>query len=175
MTLIYVDATTVIALGTVGELDLLNAFDGELHVLPAVREEVTTEPARTNLTRLLEGGGIEGSDPADEGALDRARGVLGESEATGDVQLIAAVLQHVDAGRNVAVVSDDRRVRTVSKGLGAEVTGTIGVIVRAVADGLPVEEGKRLVRRVDGQGLHMTGELRERAYDLIEDAASERP
>ena len=54
MTRIYVDATTLIALGTVGELDLLATFDGTVVVLPTIREEVTTEPARTNLDRFVE-------------------------------------------------------------------------------------------------------------------------
>jgi len=51
---VYVDATTLIALGTVGELDLLGNFDGEVVVLPAVRDEVTTEPARKNVERFVE-------------------------------------------------------------------------------------------------------------------------
>jgi hypothetical protein len=33
------------------------------------------------------------------------------------------------------------------------------------------EDGKDLVRRVDSHGLHMTGELREKAYELVEEAA----
>lgn len=55
-----------------------------------------------------------------------------------------------------------------------EVAGTVGVIVRAVADGLPVEEGERLIRTVDGHGLYTTGELRERTYELVEDAEIDR-
>jgi hypothetical protein len=70
------------------------------------------------------------------------------------------------------VVSDDRRVRTVARGLGATVTGTVGVLVRGVREReLSAEDGKELVRRVDSRGLHMTGELREKAYELVEDAA----
>jgi predicted nucleic acid-binding protein len=75
----------------------------------------------------------------------------------------------------VGVVSDNRRVRTVPRGLGATVTGTVGVVARAVEErGLSVDEGREPVRRVDSHGLHMTGELREKAYELVEDAASNR-
>lgn len=175
MTRVLVDATTLIALGTVGELDRLTTFEGTVVVPSAIVDEVTTEPARTDLARLLETEDVEAIDPIEDACVDRAKELLGDAEVTGDVRLIAAILRRLDAGHDVAVVSDDRRVRTVSRGLGAGVTGTIGVIVRAVADGLPVEEGRRLVREVDGHGLHMTGELRERAYELIEDAGADRP
>ena len=71
----------------------------------------------------------------------------------------------------MGVVSDDRRVRTVARGLGATVTGTIGVLVRAVEEGLSEADAKTIVRRLDDYGLHMTAELRAGAIDLIESAA----
>ena len=169
MTTIYVDATTLIALGTIGELELLTAFDGQLVVLPAIREEVTTEPAGTNLDRLCDRAAVETSPPT--GDDERARAILDESTVNGDVRVIAAVLAQTDADEPVAVVSDDRRVRTVARGLGATVTGTIGVIVRAVEEGLPEADATAIVRRVDEHGLHMTAELRETAHELIESAA----
>ena len=54
MTPIYVDATTLIALGTIGELELLDAFDGRCIVLPSIRDEVTGEPAATNIAHAIE-------------------------------------------------------------------------------------------------------------------------
>lgn len=54
MTWVLVDATTLIALGTVGELGHLTGLDGEIVVPPAVHDEVTTEPARANLERFLD-------------------------------------------------------------------------------------------------------------------------
>ncbi|WP_207891154.1 DUF3368 domain-containing protein [Natrarchaeobius oligotrophus] len=86
------------------------------------------------------------------------------------MRLIAAVLAHEDADDSVAIVSDDRRVRTVARGLGATVTGTVGVIVRAVEEGLSPNEAKAIVRRVDEHGLHMTAELRDKAIELVDDA-----
>ncbi|RQH00505.1 hypothetical protein EA472_11765 [Natrarchaeobius oligotrophus] len=170
MTRIYVDATTIIALGTIGELALLDSFDGTLVVLPAIRTEVTTEPARTNLEQFCDRDGVETATPNPEVDETRARTVLGESEPNGDVRLIAAVLAHEDADDSVAIVSDDRRVRTVARGLGATVTGTVGVIVRAVEEGLSPNEAKAIVRRVDEHGLHMTAELRDKAIELVDDA-----
>lgn len=166
MTEIYVDATPLIALGSVSELDLLTNFDGDLFVPRPIVREVTTEPAATNLDRFLEAGHTTSPTVPDD-ELETARELLGESEPNGDAHLVGAVLARDDVG----VVSDDRRVRTTARSLGARVTGTVGVVVRAVEEGLDATEAKALVRRIDSRGLHMTGELREKAYDLIESAA----
>jgi predicted nucleic acid-binding protein len=103
----------------------------------------------------------------------RAEQILGEDTENGDVVIIASVLRTSDLkGRDIGVVSDDQRIRTVAQGFSATVTGTIGVIVRAVeVRDMTADEGKALVRRVDSHGLHMTGELREKAYELVEEAA----
>jgi predicted nucleic acid-binding protein len=167
---IYADATTLIALGQVGEVELLTAFDGDLSVPEVVSNEVSTEPAESNL-RLWDERFVR---PAHRAHIDRTQDVLDETEETGDVWLIAAVLAHRAADEDVAVVSDDRRVRTVARGLGATVTRTIGVVVRNVADGeLTADEATELVRRLDSHGLHMTGELREKADELIDEATEE--
>ena len=198
MTAIYVDATTCISLGTLGELDLLATFAGTPAFLPTVVAEVTTEPARTNLDRLLDADWTAGPGEfpyrrrTDEEAgaylvrddvteqFERAVSVLGEQQqwtgngaVSGDVEIVAEVLRARDENRPVGVVSDDRRVRRVTEGFGATVTGTVGVVVESVADGtLDPDEGRSVVDRLDGTGLHMTGQLRNRAFELI-DAASD--
>lgn len=175
---LYADATTLIALGTVGELGLLTNFDGVLAVPDRVREEITTEPARTNVERFCSRESVRTGEDVllDDRFVSQARTILDEEEANGDVVLIAAVLAHADddAKPDVGVVSDDARVRTVADGLGATVTGTVGVVVRAVQEGTDSGEAKELVRRLDGHGLHMTGELRETAFRLVDEAADER-
>lgn len=172
---IFVDATTLISLGTIGELDLLGYLDGDIVVLRSVREEVTTEPAHTNLSRFITAHNTDQSIPVvGESFLRQAADILDDEPETGDVRILQHVLFFTDDdSQEVAVVSDDRRVRIASRGFGATVTGTIGIIVRAVSEELTASEGKSLVRRVDSNGLHMTGELREKASQLIEDAATE--
>lgn len=130
---------------------------------------MTTEPARTNLDRFVDRENVLTSlnVTVDD---ERAMAVLDESEVTGDVRLVGAVLAHTAADEAVGVVSDDRRVQTVAGGLGADVTGTIGTIVRAVEEGLSETEAKAVVRRVDEHGVHMTAELRAKAAELVEDA-----
>lgn len=170
--MIVVDATTLIALGTVGELELLTNFERDLLVPEAVRAEITTEPARANLERLRSTESIDELQPDDD-YVTEAQSILNEERVNGDVELIAVVLSRTDAGRFVGTVSDDARVRTVAAGLGATVTGTIGVVVRAVDEGMDPDEAKDLVRRVDAHGLHLTGDLRETAYEMIDEAAED--
>lgn len=176
---IYVDATTLIALGEVGELDLLTSFDGELRLLTPVNEEITTEPARSSLSEQIERMDVLVVGLGDllketKDVKEEAKRILDEETVNGEVAILTKVIQSRRKGVDVAVASDDRRLRTVAEGLGARVTGTIGVVVRAVAEGrLTEQEAKELVRRLDSRGLHMTGELREKADELIEDAAGE--
>lgn len=172
---LVVDATTLIALGRVGELQLLSNFDGEPVVPGAVREEVTTDPASSNVERFCSKGDVLTGEPATPGSehLADARELLGTERTDGDVEVIGLVLAHraSNEGSGVGVVSDDRRVRTVAEGLDATVTGTVGVVVRAVHEGMDPADAKALVRRIDAHGLHMTGELRETADRLVEEAA----
>ncbi|MDZ7850547.1 MAG: hypothetical protein U5K70_06975 [Halodesulfurarchaeum sp.] len=173
MTRIFLDATTLISLGSLGELELLTNFSGDLVVLPAVQSAVDTEPARTNLESFLESHDIQsgGHEYADQ--IPRALSLLEESESNGDVEIIAAILTQRADDRPAGVVSDDRRIRTTADAFGATVTGTIGVLVRAVEAGVEEEDGLDILERIDSRGLHMTGELREKAESLIHEAAEE--
>ena len=176
---ICVDATTLIALGHAGHLALLEHFDGRCVVPETVAAEVTTQPASTRVQTLIESdadgeGGfadLRASAEFPQEHLDTAIDVLGENDITGDTEIVASVLWLRDKDDPVAVVSDDRRVRTVAGDFGATVTGTIGVVVRAVHEGLSGDEAKSIVREIDSQGLHLTGELRDTAFDLIDEAA----
>lgn len=168
----YVDSTVAIALGRVSALDLLSTLDGEPVVLPAVRAEVDDDPAATNLDRCCDRAGMGGEHPSDL-AVAEALDVLGDEEPTGDAAIVAVVLEAADPA-SIGVVSDDRRVRQTARGLGATVTGTYGVVGRVVAAGeLSVHDVKDLVRRIERGGFHSTGALRERVFELIEEAATE--
>lgn len=171
---IYVDATTLIALGNVGELELLLNFDGDFLIPQAVFREITTEPVESNIKHLLHQQEAYLSPPQNPDAFEEAAEILDEDEDTGDLALIAKAIWKPEYHGPIGVVSDDRRVRTVAESLGATVTGTIGVVVRAVHEGMDHDEAKELVRRLDSQGLHMTGELRDEAYRLVDEAAEKR-
>ncbi len=171
MTRVYVDATALVGLGQVGELELLDAFEGTVVIPDAVRAEVTTDPSRTNLDRLVEEKPVV-TETVETDWTEQAMAVLDADEPTSDVRVVEGILDATDGDGDetddapvAGLVSDDRRLRTVAEGFGATVTGTFGVVVRAATDDkyLTTSQAKRIVRRIDSHGLHLTGELREQA------------
>jgi predicted nucleic acid-binding protein len=154
----------------VGELDLLDHFDGRLVVPEVVVEAVTTEPARTGLAEYLDGADVSQSVPAK--AHERASEMLESDPESYEAALLAGVLAHADPDDRtaVAVVSEDRRVRRLAEGLGAAVTSSVGVVTRAATEDkyLSRTQAKRIVRRMDRSGVVMTGEMRERVVGEIE-------
>jgi len=166
---ILVGPTVLYELGMVGELDLLDAFDGDLVVSEAAVAEVTVEPARTNVERFLDEGEV--ATAVDTGGFEGdARALLGVEVTTVDAVLVAALLAARDRGEGVALVSDDRRLRAVADGLGATVTGTFGTVARAASEDkyFSTTEAKRVIRRTDSHGVQMTGRLREQAVGEVE-------
>jgi predicted nucleic acid-binding protein len=170
MTRIYVGPTVVYSLGQVGELSLMSAFDGEVVIPETVVEASTVEPTATNLTDLLDGDDVRVATDY-EGHVDSARALLGEKDVGSALSVLAGILAHRDPEDRsaVAVVSEDRTVRRMARGLGAEVTSSFGVVVRATLEDkyLSPSQAKRIVRRIDQHGMHLTGELRERAVGEI--------
>jgi predicted nucleic acid-binding protein len=166
---IYVDATPLYDLGQIGELELLAAFETELVIPQRVIDEITVEPAATNLERLLDEHQVE-TDPDIEEWREDARRLLDVTEETSDVALIACLLAARDRDGEAILVSDDRRLRALAEGLGATVTGTFGVTARASMDDkyFSVTQAKRVIRRTDHHGLQMTGQLRERAIGEVD-------
>lgn len=166
---VYVDATALYDLGQIGDLDLLTVFEGDLVIPDSVVVEITVEPAKTNLERFLDETAVETNPDIDEWRED-ARRLLDVSEETSDVSLVAGLLRARDSDEEAALVSDDRRLRAVADGLGATVTGTFGVVIRASLDDkyFPRSQAKRVIRRTDHHGIQMTGQLRERAVGEID-------
>ncbi|WP_226012303.1 hypothetical protein [Halomicrobium salinisoli] len=168
MTRIYVGPSTLYDLGQVGELSLLDSFDGDVVIPEAVVDAVDVEPAATNLEGYLSSSDVETA--TDEEYAEQARSLLGRPVGT-SVAVVAGVLAHRDPEDRtaVAVLSQDRTVRRLAQGLGAEVSSSFGVVVRATLEDkyLKPSQAKRIIRRIDQHGLHMTGELRERAVGEV--------
>lgn len=166
----WVDASVLIALAKLGELRLLAELDGTIVVPGPAGDEVTSSATATELERFREREGIDADTPPAE-ALSVAQDVLGEASVTGDVAVVAAVL---DADDGIGVASDDRRVRTTVRQFGADVTGSVGVLARAVRTGrVSADAAKQLLDELDGQGFHMSASLRRRAEKLIDGSATD--
>lgn len=168
MTFVHVGPTAVYELGQIGELELLEYFDGALVVPEAVRAEITTEPAATNLDRLLEEKSVITSVRPD--VRQRAADALGIGPDSYEAALLAGLFDDsVDDDRDILVVSDDQRLRGLAEGLGASVTGCFGVVVRAAVEDkyLSSAEAKRIISRMDDNGVQLTGQLRSRAIGSL--------
>jgi predicted nucleic acid-binding protein len=169
VTRVYPGPTSLTALGTVGELDLLRALDGRLVVPAAVEAEVATEPARTALAEFINERDVSRAVP--DAGYERAVDVLGVEPETHEAAMLAGVLAHADPDDRTAVgvVSEDRRVRRLTEGLGGTVTSAFGVVVRATTDDkyFSRAQARRVVRRMDDCGLGMTGTVRERAVGAV--------
>lgn len=169
--MILVDAVTLYELGQIGELELLDAFDGDITILDAVAAEVTVEPAATNLERYRdEYDGASSVEGLDEFEGD-ATALLDAEGRTSSVALVAALLAGRERGADAALVSGDKRLRAIADGLGATVTSSFGVVVRAASDDkyFSTTQAKRVIRRTDHHGVQMTGTLRERAIGEVSD------
>jgi len=169
MTRIYVGPTSLYALGQVGELDLLKSFDGRLVVPEVVEAQVTTEPARSALESFLDDTDVSTAVP--DAAHEQAVAVVGIDEGTHEAAMLAGVIAHADPNDRhaVAVVSEDRRVRRIAEGLGGAVTSSFGVVARAAAEDkyLSRSQARRIVRRIDANGIQMTGEMRSQAVGAV--------
>ena len=114
---------------------------------------------------------VRAESPAAD-VVEHARTLLNDEHVTGDAAIIASVMVAAEGDGDIGVISDDQRIRRIAAGLGAEVTGTTGVIVEAVRQEQFAPVGaKQLVRDIDRQGFLMTGDLREAADTFIDQAA----
>jgi len=166
---VFVDATPLYDLGQIGDLGLLASLDGRPVIPGPVIDEISVEPASTNLARFLDEHDIE-TEPNVDDWLDDAAALLDAEDSHSDVFLVAGLLAARDRGEAAALISDDRRLRAVADGLDATVTGTFGVVVQAsVGDKyFSTGQAKRVIRRTDHHGLQMTGRLRERAIGEVD-------
>lgn len=164
MTFVHIGPTALYNLGQVGELDLLSWFDGAIVVPEEVQAEITTQPAVTNLERYLaDNSVITAVRPA---VRERAAAALGIDADGYEAALLGGLFDDsLEDTERILVVSDDQRLRALADGLGADVTGSFGVVVRAAVSDkyLSATAAKRIVSRMDKHGLQLTGELRSQA------------
>jgi predicted nucleic acid-binding protein len=161
--------------GTVGELELLRSFDGDVVIPTAVVEAVDVQPAATTPARFLDAFDVATEPRVDPAPFDgEAQALLHENRPPSDCALVAALLAARDeAGTDefgAGVATEDRRLRALADGLGATVTGTFGVVVRARVDDkyFSTSQAKRVIRRIDQHGLQSTGPLRSQAVGAVD-------
>ena len=152
-----------------------------------VEAEITSGAAVDALSATVEDGTVSVRQVPD-GPLARAAAHLGkpspeghesgnpDKRVEGDLGILGlALLADHDGsslGRQV-VLTDDKPLRKACKALSIPVSGSIGVLVRAVERGdLASEDAKASVEAMDEVGARLSASLLRRAERLIDDAAS---
>lgn len=172
---LLVDASVFITLTEINELDALYGLDGTITVPELVRDEISDDPANAALERAIDHGDavVHAAEGTKQSTFEQAAEHLGEDEREaewpGDVALLALALGE-DA---TVVITDDKPLRKTCKALSIPVSGSIGVLVRAVERGtLDASEAKRALVAMDEVGARLSARLFRRAERLIDDADS---
>lgn len=192
---LLVDASVFITLAEIDAVELLHSLRGDLVVPAAVRAEISDDPAHTILENSIDDGlttkntgkiretKIYYSDTLSESRSevyeDSARRLGKDPDDTvesssplrpstdGDV----ALLTEARLTDDVVVLTDDKPLRKTCASLSIPVSGTIGVLVRAVETGdLDSDEAKTKLYAMDEVGARLSASLVKRAERLIDDA-----
>lgn len=178
-----VDASVFITLAEIGQAELLDGLNGQVEMPFAVVEEVTDDPAASVLSEArgdwLNTQGLRGASSAvREIDSSRAASHLGKAHSDdgwdGDIALLTYALWLKDCNGNVVLVTDDKPLRKTCKFLSIPVSGSIGVLVRAVERGHIAPDGaKKSLYAIDEVGARLSASLVRRAERLIDEAAAE--
>ncbi|EMA11333.1 Predicted nucleic acid-binding protein, contains PIN domain [Haloarcula vallismortis] len=185
---VLLDASVIIALAETGSIDLLDSVRGGLVVPRAVKFEISKEPAKSALDTCIDEGNIvqtnilawAGEEDQDELVSDSATrlgndpGSVIDTESkvpmivNGDV----ALLTGAQLADECVVITDDKPLRQACKSISIPVSGTIGVLVRAVETGdIEPDTAKETLYAMDEVGARLSASLVKRAERLIDDAA----
>lgn len=177
---LLVDASSFITLAEIRACDLLYRAPGRIAVPTAVRGEITDDPAESELERAFETDDVVVVEhTADDGlhpeTYERANEHLdlsvptagGEPAWPGDVALLGEAFRTSD----VVVVTDDKPLRKTCRALSIPISGSIGILVRAVErDDVEVDAAKDKLAAMDEVSARLSARLLRRAERLIDEA-----
>ena len=143
---VVVNATPVIALALINQLDLLRRVYGEALIPPAVRAEVLAGgPGSPGFVELQRAEWIRVTDLQDPRRADLLSDLdRGEAE-------VIALAQELNA---TLVIVDERLARRHVRRLGLKLTGTLGVLLKAKERGL-IPVVKPLIDRLQRGGFRL--------------------
>jgi predicted nucleic acid-binding protein len=128
MSTVVSDASPLINLARVEQFDLLRAFYGQLLVPQAVYDEVVVQGyGRDGCSEVQEADWIVVVDPEDDLAVRTLAAELGAGEA-------AAIILAQERQATL-VLMDEIRGRRIVERLGLKARGTLGILIRAKAEG----------------------------------------
>lgn len=145
---VIVNSTPLIALSNIGQLELLHKLYEEIYIPQAVYREVTekNDTASQNIQRELSWIHVESIQEPEKYALYKAKLHAGEVE----VMILAQEEPKADL-----LIIDDNAARKTAKFLGLNVTGTIGVLLKAKIKG-HITEIKPLLNGLQASGFYIS-------------------
>jgi len=164
---LVLDASVFITLAAVDAVDVLDGLDGTVVIPERVADELVDDRSQAAFVAVRERDGFRVVRAEDR--LDDARSHLGNPDGdAGDVGVLALAL---DTDGRAVTVTDDRPLRKVCKALSIPVSGSIGVLVRAVEQGiLDGDEAVQTLYAMDEVGARLSASLVRRAERLIDEA-----
>ena len=139
--LIISDASPLIALIHIGQVDLLRQMYRRVIITDVVRGEI-----HADLPEWIE---VSTDYEVQQYQLLRLELDSGEASA------ISLALKHTDC----RIILDERKGRLVAKRLHLKVTGTVGLIVKAKETGL-IKSGKAVLTQLEAHGFWLSEKLR---------------
>jgi predicted nucleic acid-binding protein len=148
-----VNASPLILLGKVDQLQLLGALTEQIAVPRAVVREVSAKPDGEHVVRTLTA--MESAIIVDDDVPPA--NILSWDLGAGETQVIS----HAVANTSDRVVIDDLEARRCAKAMGLAVIGTLGIVGRAKVAGL-IERAGPIIQRLRETGLYASDEIVQR-------------
>jgi len=142
---VLVDASTILAMSAIGELDVLRALFGKVVISEEVRDEILVRdgPIRDNIEEALKNWLIVSKAPRGSGPLTG----LGKGERS-----LIALYRKGDL-----LVIDDALARRTALARGLEFTGLLGILIAAVdSKRLMSERGIAILEKLASGDFHMS-------------------
>ena len=147
---IIADTSCFIILCKIGELDILKKLYGSVIITNEVANEYNTKfPDWVEIKTVAD--------------IHRQQ-ILEIQVDKGEASAIALALEIADS----VVILDDYKARKIAETLGLDVTGTIGVIIKAKHSGL-IQSIKPLIDKIKKTDFRMTTELENQALKEAEE------
>ena len=147
-TIIIADASCLIALSNIGELELLQEIYQEIVITPEVRDEF-------------------GEDLPDwilvEAVSDKEKMEILEMQLDkGESSAIVLALEKKDS----LLIIDEKRGRAIAKKMGMKITGILGVIIKAKEQGL-IDAVKPLIEKLEIVGFRISEKLKNQILKRV--------
>lgn len=146
--IIIADASPLIALADIGELDILKNLYQSILITDVVRREIQVDlPEWISISTEY--------DPQKQKLLELELD-------PGEASAIALALNKTSS----RIILDEQKGRSVAQRLGLKVTGTLGIIIKSKEEGL-IRAGKPILEKLETHGFWLSEKLKKEILDRM--------